>query len=243
MFLLSGAGSHYYVMFRNHCITKHHIGLRDKVISTQKGHRYCFATIGDKHYAPITGDCLAVLKRDLSIKERIPFEKEGELTFKDTHQIAAIDGKIFVCDTGNGRAVIYDTVKEKYEFVYFEKIPEGGREKTHLNSVSKIKGEYYFLLHNYGDSEIVVTDEQYQEKRRIKDIGKSAHNIFEFFDGSIWVLDSHNSKVNCITGEHDNIQLHGYLRGGCTTINPFPCLYVMGSASRKVSQSFLSFRK
>ena len=176
-----------------------------------------FACDGDHLYAPNRRHGLVKYDRDLNVVATYPGsfpdnpryrpeQSQGApVQFDRPHQVASIDGKIFVCDSGCNLLKVFDLSTETFRCVAFE------TSKNWINSVNLIEGKIHLVFHNHGWSDLVVLDRDLNllyEKRRI---GLCAHNIWQM-NGERWTCSSLEGKLRSIDSGR-SVDLGGYTRG------------------------------
>jgi hypothetical protein len=176
-----------------------------------------FAWHADHLYAPNRTRGLVKYDRDLNILAHHPCPpatglsykpdqaSQGDAQFDRPHQIACLEHRIFVCDSGHNLLRVFDPETESFQSITFD------ARRNWINSVNLINDEINVVFHNHGWSDLVALDMNLKPRYERNRIGVCAHHVWSM-QGERWTCSSIEGKLRSIDSTRV-IELGGYPRG------------------------------
>jgi hypothetical protein len=176
-----------------------------------------FAWHADHLYAPNRTRGLVKYDRDLNVLATFPCplargpvwkpepSLQGDAQFDRPHQVACLEDRIFICDSGHNLLRVFDPRTGTVQSIGFD------ARRNWINSVNLINGEIHIVFHNHGWSDLVTLDADFRPRHEKNRIGVCAHHVWSM-QGERWTCSSQEGKLRSIDSARV-VELGGYPRG------------------------------
>lgn len=153
---------------------------------------------------------------------------------RSPHQALIYQDKLYITNTEDDGLIIFDLLTKNYRYFKIAEIVG----KRHINSIARLRDQFFLVHHNRGQSTLVAYDNEFTELKRWTNAGEFSHNIWEM-DNELWVCDSLNGQLRSVES-NKKIVVGGFPRGILLTDD---YLWVGVSINRQrpsISQAHLS---
>jgi hypothetical protein len=196
-----------------------------------------FAWHGEHLYAPNRAQGLMKYDRNLNTLATFPCPNAPRVSHKPEqvpqdaaqfdrpHQIACLDNRIFICDSGHNLLRVFDIDSGTFRSVGFD------ARRNWINSINLINGEITVVFHNHGWSDMLALDMELKPRYEKSRIGVCAHHVWSM-GGERWTCSSLEGRLRSIDSPRV-VEIGGYPRG----VAMFNQLLIIGVSRTRASAS------